>query len=119
MNDFGFKLDCEYEGIDYDGEWEHHRYTVRLIRDTGSMTVPYRMGMAHDDEPTIHDVLQSLQSDARIVIYDDFDDVFGDMPFSKARKLADQCEKQTERLRRILGDDWETFMNHDFDEEDE
>lgn len=120
---FGFTMDVtSWLGFQRDDDgWEHYGYEVRLTRHGQSMTVPFRMGTGLVDEdlaprePSLSDVLQSLSFDAQIVTNDELDDVLGDMPFSKARKIAEAMEAQTSRLRRLLGRDFETFINHDWE----
>ena len=82
------------------------------------MTVPYKMGTGHNQaEPTLELILQSLQCDARIHEFDEYDDVLGDIPYTTARKMADAIERQTNRLRDLLADDYDNFLNEDYDQQ--
>lgn len=114
-NTFGITLDATPEGVRVNDGWQHNRWTVTLTRGGPFtphrvMRVIYRMGMALDRAPELGEVLESLQSDARIVIDNAFDEVFGDAPYSVARKMADEMTAQTKSLRNLLADDFDAFM---------
>lgn len=122
MHTFGITLDATYEGIDVsDDGWQHNRWTVTLTRGGPftphrTMSLVYRTGMAIEGPPELSDVLESVQSDARTIEWGELDDVLDDMPYSKARKIADAMERQTRQLRRFFGDDFDAFMSTDLDE---
>jgi hypothetical protein len=114
MNDFGITITAEYNGPDRnDDGWDHDRWNLTLHRGRRTMTLAYKMGMALGREPELAEVLHSLQSDARIDEWDEYDDVLGSMPFSKARLVADEIKRQADRLRTFLGDDYDAFINHE------
>ena len=120
---FGFEMEVtSWLGFRSDDDgWEHYAYEVRLSRHGRSMTIPYRMGvgLVDDDgaprEPSLLGVMHSLASDSRIVEYDEFDDIVGDMPYSKARKLHDQLTAQVTQFRRLAGKDYQTIIDHEWD----
>ena len=91
--------------------WEHDRYRVKLTREGRSMTLTYRMGTGHyGSPPTLDLVLDCLASDAAGVENSDgFEDWaldYGYDPDSrKAESFYRAGVKQTDDLRRLLGDD--------------
>lgn len=92
---------------------EANHYLVTLLQGTDgmtvSMTVPYSMGKAHKDGPTAADVLSCLTLDAQSVHggrdFEDWAQEYGyDTDSRKAERTYQTVCKQTESLRRFLGD---------------
>ena len=84
------------------------------------MTVPFWTGPMRG-EPETWDVAYCLLSDAQCVYggesFEDFCDLLGyDLDSMKAYKTYQWILKQTESLKRVLGDDFEDFVGLDEDE---
>lgn len=107
----------------YDGniaeldEWQQraHPYTVVLKYKRRKMTLPFFMGPALTHEPTALDVLDCLISDAATyVCCRSFEEWASDLGVdSDSRKAEAQYRAvgaQTEKLKKLLGDDFETFL---------
>ncbi len=103
---------------DADG-WQHHLYKVTLRYQGRKMTTEFRTGIGWDHEPSAADVLESLLSDAATVnvLRDggDFEEWAADLGYDtdsrKAEAIFKQVQAQTERLERLLGDDYEAAVN--------
>ncbi len=100
---------------DEDG-WEHYPYRVKLSYQGRSMTTPFKTGTGWTEEPTASDVLGSLLSDASGI-----DNARGDFEMwaaeygyntdsRKAEKIFRQCKSQTEKLAKLLGEDYEAAV---------
>jgi hypothetical protein len=116
METFGITMTAEaagpanWQGID------SNKWDVELRRGDGFvMRLPFYRGVGIPGEPTLTDVLDCLQSESSILINEELDDVLGDMPYSKARAMADAIERQTNDLRRLLGDDFDAFLGEEYD----
>lgn len=86
-----------------------HPWTVTLRYQGRQMTVPFYMGPALCHEPTAREVLECLASDACGVenarSFEEWADDLGFDPDSrKAERTFRACERQTAKLRRLLGD---------------
>ena len=84
----------------------HYRVTLKMKRRR--MTVPFSMGPAHKDGPTVEDVLMCLMSDAQSVAYGQtFEDWAGELGYDKDRRKAERTfkavTKQYTALERFLG----------------
>lgn len=94
-------------------------YLCTITSPLGTMEVPYSMGPAHTEAPTLEMVLDSLASDAASVMNTpDWLDWAAEMGFElgdiaqakDARKSHEITVAQTERLREILGVQFETLI---------
>lgn len=99
-------------------EWqkEAHPYRVRMRYKGRSLTVDFWMGQAHTAEPDAEGVLDCLLSDASAGEQDfhEFCSEFGyDEDSRKAEKVWKACKQTAPKLRRFLGDDYETFLYAD------
>lgn len=99
-----------------DDGWHHDAWKVTLTRKGKTLATPYRMGTGHGGEaPTRETVLDSLCSDASSVVnaldFEDWASDFGyDSDSRKAEKVYRECVKQTEKLRKFLGDDFDAYV---------
>jgi hypothetical protein len=98
---------------------EHRPYKVTLTYQGRKLTVPFYMGPALEHDPTTVDVLDCLLSDAagyeNATDLDDWAAEYGynlDEPPDRAhtRRIYRQVERQTEKLRSFLGDDYQMFL---------
>jgi len=71
--------------------------------------------------PELRGVLESLQVDCRAADHDtfeDFADEFGyDSDSRKAEAIYNACRKTRSEMRKLLGAEFDAFMNYDFDSE--
>lgn len=114
---FGIKAKIKDLGTAVDDNgWKHYAYEVELTCPFGlSMRTPYRCGMAWDRKPKLDEILYSLQRDCQIVEFDEFDDVFGDMPYSKARELEGVLRRQHRDVQTLLGTRFHAFLEQEYD----
>jgi len=110
------RIELQYGGVEIPEGWarDSHPWKVTLRYQGRQLTVPFFMGSALDREPTAADVLSCLVSDANAVEqardFEDFCHDFGyDTDSRKAEKIYRQLETQAPKVRRFLGDDFETF----------
>ena len=103
-------------------EWQRQAspWTAEIRYKRRKMTVPFWTGPMHG-QPETWDVAYCLLSDAQCVYwgesFEDFCDNLGyDSDSMKAYKTYQQVLKQTESLKRVLGDDFEHFVGLDEDE---
>ncbi len=94
---------------------EAYGYTCTLSYKGRRMTVDFWMGRGIGHEPYSLDVLSSLLSDAST--YDnarDFEDWASELGLDpdsrKAEMTYREVGRQTEKLKKLLGDDYETFL---------
>ena len=89
----------------------HWRVTLRY--QGRQMTVPFSMGPAHSHEPEAAEVLECLLSDASGAD-EDFENWAADLGYDpdsrKAERIYKTVQRQTLKLSRLLGDDYDTFM---------
>jgi hypothetical protein len=106
----------ESHGIQRDKDgWDHFAYTVRLNRGDESIRVPWRQGLALTDSPTAADVLESLLSDAAGVenaeSFEDWASEYGyDSDSRRAFATWEACKAQTDQLRDLLGEDYDSAV---------
>ena len=106
---------------DEDG-WEHNAYTVELRRGTRRMSVPWKAGMGIEGPPTAADVLECLLSDAASVenAAGDFEEWAPELGYDpdsrRALAVFEALTKQTAKLRRFLGEDFERAVFPPFDD---
>jgi len=103
-------------------EWQiqSNPWTAQIRYQRRQMTIPFWTGPALG-EPETWDVVYCLLSDARCVYwgetFEDFCDNLGyDHDSRKAWSIYQQVIKQSKELRRLLGDDFEDFIEMDEDE---
>ena len=116
------RIDARY-GVDHvlDDEWKHdewkrtaHPWTVTLRYHGRRLTVPFFMGSALDHEPTAADVLSCLLSDATSFenagSFEEWAREYGfDTDSRKAERIYRELENLAPKVRRLLGDDFDTF----------
>lgn len=90
-------------------------YRVTLTRKRRRMTVPFGMGSALTSEPSAHDVLSALLSDAASIensrSFEEWADELGfDEDSRKAEKTYNADVTQTEKLKEFLGDDYQAYL---------
>lgn len=101
--------------LDEDGDdWRRtaRGWTVKLVHQKRSITVPFWQGAAHTKPPTAADVLSCLVSDASS--YEsarDFEDWARDLGYDtdsiKAKRTYEACGRTAKRVRTLLGKDFE------------
>jgi hypothetical protein len=87
-----------------------HHYKVTLRRGKARLTVPFTMGAAHTKPPTAIEVLGCLASDAQTMVNcQDFEEWAGELGFDKdsrkSEKTYNACLRQTEKLKKFLGEE--------------
>jgi|SRR5215472_2608761 len=110
------RIEAQYGGVEVPAGWQPgtHPYKVTLHYRGRRLTVPFFMGPANTREPTAADVLYCLVSDAssyeNATGFEDFCRDFGyDTDSRKAERIYRQLERQAPKVRRLLGEDFETF----------
>ena len=91
----------------------HWRVTIR--HDGRQLTVPFSMGPALSGEPDVLDVLDALASDASAFEnaqdFEDWASEFGyDTDSRRAERIYRAVESQTAKLRRLMGDKYESLI---------
>jgi len=112
----GVRIESQYGGVEVPEGWlpGTHPYKVTLRYQGRQLTVPFYMGPANDHEPSAGDVLSCLIMDAcsyeNATDFEDFCRDFGyDTDSRKAERIYKALEVQAPKVRRFLGDDFETF----------
>jgi hypothetical protein len=105
----------EYRVEEDDNHWQHNAYKVRLTYQGRTMTVPWRQGLGIEREPNAEDVMEALLSDAagfdNARSFEDWAEEYGyDTDSRKAEKLYRAVKAQTDKLARLLGDDFERMV---------
>lgn len=93
-------------------------WTVTLHRKRRKLTVSFYTGSAITEDPTAHDVLDCLLSDASAgeQTFEDFAGEFGYEEDSReAHATWESCEKMAKRVRKFLGDAFEDYAYADRD----
>lgn len=102
----------DWDSLD-DWQKRAHNYRVTLKYKGRQMSLDFFMGELNTDEPDAEGVLDCLLSDAS-GIDQDFESWASDLGYDtdsrKAEAIYKECQKQTEKLKRLLGDDFETFL---------
>ena len=106
---FGAKLDWDKQD-----DWQHaaNGYSVVLRYHGRQMTVDYWMGSANTKEPDAAGVLSSLLLDAAAdeQSFEDWCSEFEyDTDSRKAEKTYQACCKIAAKVKKLLGDDYESF----------
>lgn len=91
--------------------WQHHEWTVELQYDGRTMELPYYTGELAG-EPTAADVLGCVLLDASGVVrgqtFDEWAADYGyDTDSRRAEALYRRVVEQTDRLRELLGDEFD------------
>lgn len=112
----GVRIASQYGGVEIpeDHPSDMHPYKVTLRYQGRRLTVPFFMGSAHTSEPTAADVLSCLCSDAagieNAASFDDWCAEYGyDTDSRKAERTYKACEAIATKVRRLLGEDFDTF----------
>lgn len=91
-------------------------YTCTFRYQGRQYTFDFWMGEAHTKEPDAEGCLECLLSDAQSGM-EDFDTFCSEMGYDedsrKAERIWKACRKTTEGMKRLLGDDFETFLYAD------
>lgn len=90
-------------------------YTVTLKYKGRQLTVPFYMGAAHTDEPTAAAVLSCLLMDSESVRHGQtFEEWARDLGYDpdsrKAERTFNACVQSSNKLTRLLGDDYQAFV---------
>lgn len=98
-----------------DGMDNMNWYDVTLKMGRRQYTIPFGMGYAHTSEPTAYDVLACLLSDASSAENArSFEEWAGDYGYDTDSRSAERTYnavvKQTEKLRRFLGDKFDAYV---------
>lgn len=99
-----------------DEGWEHYGGKVRLTLGRRQLTVPWMQGAAHGTEaPSAVDVLESVATDAAAYINArDFADFAAELGYDEDSRKAEAtyraCGRLADKLRRFLGEDFETVL---------
>lgn len=99
-------------------EWQRnaHPYRVTLRYKGRQMSLDFFMGQAHTDEPDAEGVLDCLLSDCS-ALDQSFEDWCGDFGYDtdsrKAEATYKACADLGKKVKRLLGDDFETFLYAD------
>lgn len=114
-SDYGAKLD-----YDKQDEWQRkaNGYRVTLRYRGRQMSLDYWMGSAHTSAPDSASVISSLLLDSSALdqSFEDFCSEFGyDTDSRKAEATYRACKSSGEKLRKLLGDDFETFRSAEND----
>lgn len=113
------KIDVEYGAHlawDEQDDWQRQAngYRVTLKYKRRQMGLDYWMGSGISHEPDAEGVLENLLSDASSADQT-FEQWCADLGFDadsrRAERIYRAVQKQTDALRRLLGDDFDTFMN--------
>lgn len=95
-------------------------WTVTMIRKGRRISVPFYTRPAIAEDPTAHDVLDCVLSDA-LAGEQDFEDFASDFGYDEDSRKAyatwEACGKLAARVRRFLGDD-ETFDEYAYADRD-
>ena len=111
------KISTPWEDLD---EWQRnaHPYRVVLRYKRRQMSLDWFQGQALTRDPDSATVLSALISDSYAMdcSFDDWCSEYGyDTNSRRAERIFKQCQKQGEKLERLLGDDWEKFRGADND----
>jgi hypothetical protein len=111
-------IDVEYADdnpnfIDTKTRMNHYKTVLKMGKK--QMTVPFSMGIGLTHEPTAYDILTCLQLDVWSVTnngsFEDFCSEFGyDTDSRKAEKTYNIILKQSEKLKKFLGEKFDQFM---------
>lgn len=112
----GMKMTCKPGAPDNETFADSDGWTCTLRYDGRSYTLPFYMGRGHNGEPPeVDDVMDCVLSDAAGYDgADGFDDWAGEYGYDTdsraAEKVYKAVEKGRNKLARLLGDEYETFL---------
>jgi hypothetical protein len=116
INEKGLKMTCTYGAKENADFKNSDGWTVTIYNDKKRYTFAFYMGYGHNGkEPDIENVMDCILSDASSYEnardFEDFANEFGyDTDSRKAEKIYKACGKEAERLKKLLGEDYETFI---------
>ena len=98
-----------------DSPYMTRHFRVTLRRAGRQMTVAYNQGSAFTEDPTAEDVLSCLCQDAAGLenspAFEEWAPEYGfDADSRKAERIFRTVERQTDRLRVLLGEEYETAL---------
>jgi hypothetical protein len=100
-----------YMGRHYKDDWEADKWEVTVEYQRRTMEIPYYMGTGNGGvEPSTVEVLNSLFLDSAVgdMTFEDFCSEFGyNSDSRKSLKIYEECNENTESLRKVLGDDFD------------
>ncbi len=113
------RITCEYGNAKATpSTWEntrHHAYRVTLRLGRRTLSTDFFTGIGWNKEPSAADVLSCLVSDASSGEHDSFEDFCSNFGYDTDSRSAEstwkECKRTAIRVRRFLGDDFETFAN--------
>lgn len=115
-----YGVNKDYDKLD---EWQQkaNQYTATVKYDGKQLTTPYFTGTGWTKEPTWKDVLGCLVMDTYSYEnsrgFEDFCAEYGyDSDSRKAKKLYNQLEKTSKKVKHLLGNDFEEiaeFLNEE------
>ncbi len=109
------QISQKYESLD-DWQKNAHPYRCTLKYQGRQYSFDFFMGQAHTDEPTAAGTLDCLLSDAQggEMDFSEFCREFGyDKDSRRAEKIHKACQKTTEGIKRLFGDNYEKFLYAD------
>ncbi len=104
------RLEKVYIGLENDGKWPHHVWSVTVRCGGKSFRTEYKAGTGHDPRkgPTVEEVVDSLVSDADSTdrSFEEWASDFGLDPDSRsAERTYNECRKVARGLERLFGVD--------------
>lgn len=96
----------------------YNHYKCVLSRGRLRHTLDFYTGMGWTKDPTVSDVLESVQLECRSgeLDFEELCDEFGyDTDSRSAEKIHQACVKQRKGIERVMGDAFDRFMELDFD----
>lgn len=112
--DIKFGLHGRFANMKLD-DWQQKadKWTITLKYKGRRMTTPYFTGPLYESEPRVDDILRSLFLDA-FATEVDFNDWCGEFGYDpedkKAKKVYLSCKRSGERLKKLLGEDFEEIQ---------
>ncbi len=100
---------------DEDG-WAHFAYTLKLSHEGRWIQIPWRQGVGITDEPELAGVLETLYGDASTVenatTFEEWAEDLGyDSDSRKAEAVYSAVIEQTNRLKGLLGEQYESLRS--------
>lgn len=99
---------------DKQDEWQKkaNGYRLKLIYQSRSYTFDFWQGIGIEHKPDVSGVLECLLSDSSVPEdFEDFCKEFGyDTDSRKAERTHKLCLKAATNMKRLLGDNYETFL---------
>lgn len=112
------EMTVSYSGRDKTDSWEYDSWDVSLTWDKRALTIPYRMGLAHDGrEPSMLDVLQATRADCSMLAtlgeqtFEQWCLEYGFNPDSVTElRLFESVVREDEDMRILFGEEFDLFM---------